>query len=52
MQFFAGTISLATDDPGNTRAGLATGGVFVLTPAAQHLAFRVRLACCAWNRRR
>lgn len=36
-----GTISLATDDPGNARAALATGGVYVLTPEAQDLAFRV-----------
>lgn len=37
--FVVGTLSLATDDPGNTRAALATGGVYVLTPTAGHLAF-------------
>jgi hypothetical protein len=36
-----GRISLATPDPGNARAATATGGVFVLTPAAHHRSFTV-----------
>ncbi|KAG8834638.1 hypothetical protein FRC17_007940 [Serendipita sp. 399] len=44
-EFVVGAISLAVDDPGNARAAMARGGVFVLTPEAEHLSFR------NWNRR-
>ncbi|KAG8826259.1 hypothetical protein FRC19_009406 [Serendipita sp. 401] len=44
-EFIVGAISLAVDDPGNARAAMARGGVFVLTPEAEHLSFR------NWNRR-